>query len=728
MHSKQAKAAETFEAGLVSREDVAELLGERFGLPPSAKLASDAWRLSGGQLEILESLLEAGAADGRINVDEHAVQLVSELELRSDTMRTLTCYRALSQAARVALEELAQVAPLPRALAEKLVGQDRLCELIASGLIRVLPRGGTRPATAWIPTQAIADRLRAEAAEHLRARVHQLVLAEPLRGATPWSALGRARSLIWWYEHAHSPRSVPPTDQPVPILPAVQAANRSHQWELAADLATYALNADSSVRSSLLLERSHARRFLGDVGGAFSDLSTLHEEQRGPGAVEGMADLLHFEYGDTQGAIDLLQSTSAASNLDREQGELRAAQAMHLAYAGRFEECEGVYRTLRPGSMRERGRADVAHAMVMAQQGKTLQALRKLYKLQMTPHSDAPNWYVEELQGALFLCLLMAHGPRRTITATGVLGSREQDPFVRFDEVSVLTARISLLLSQGHSREALRLSLSLDASAEHDRTGLGVHALALGAEAAAYLGDEAQSRYLEDRYRESSMRSSGVLAPNSEASLCAAALLRGDSEAAARTLTVASSLRAAGLGAAALRVAAAGLRVSDPGCAALVVELGAETNGDVCRVFTAHGRAIVERDPHAIKRVAEEYLALGFTLHAAEAFCQVLAIAQETGITALADEATSRARLLLSLAEEIRAPHLVVPGSATVELTRREREIAVLVSQGASNRSIAQSLVVSVRTVEGHLGRIYAKLGLSGRRALSRYVQSEPGG
>ncbi len=48
-------------------------------------------------------------------------------------------------------------------------------------------------------------------------------------------------------------------------------------------------------------------------------------------------------------------------------------------------------------------------------------------------------------------------------------------------------------------------------------------------------------------------------------------------------------------------------------------------------------------------------------------------------------------------------------------LTTREREIVTLAAQGMSNRAIAQRLVVSVRTVEGHLYRAAAKLGGASR-------------
>ena len=46
------------------------------------------------------------------------------------------------------------------------------------------------------------------------------------------------------------------------------------------------------------------------------------------------------------------------------------------------------------------------------------------------------------------------------------------------------------------------------------------------------------------------------------------------------------------------------------------------------------------------------------------------------------------------------------------DLTEREREVLALVAEGRSNQGIAQTLVLSPKTVEAHVGRILAKLGL----------------
>ena len=59
-------------------------------------------------------------------------------------------------------------------------------------------------------------------------------------------------------------------------------------------------------------------------------------------------------------------------------------------------------------------------------------------------------------------------------------------------------------------------------------------------------------------------------------------------------------------------------------------------------------------------------------------------------------------------------------------LTAREREIALLVAQGRSSKEVAAALVLSVRTVDNHLQRIFAKLGVTSRAQLRTAMEETP--
>jgi len=51
----------------------------------------------------------------------------------------------------------------------------------------------------------------------------------------------------------------------------------------------------------------------------------------------------------------------------------------------------------------------------------------------------------------------------------------------------------------------------------------------------------------------------------------------------------------------------------------------------------------------------------------------------------------------------------------TEQLTEREREILALVTQGASNRQIAENLYLTEGTVKNHMSSILSKLGVRDR-------------
>lgn len=74
-----------------------------------------------------------------------------------------------------------------------------------------------------------------------------------------------------------------------------------------------------------------------------------------------------------------------------------------------------------------------------------------------------------------------------------------------------------------------------------------------------------------------------------------------------------------------------------------------------------------------------------------------------------------------STARELKSAPAAKSMSDTQRLTRREQEVAALVTDGNTNREIAEKLVLSERTVEAHIANIFSKLGTSSRAQLAAW-------
>lgn len=130
--------------------------------------------------------------------------------------------------------------------------------------------------------------------------------------------------------------------------------------------------------------------------------------------------------------------------------------------------------------------------------------------------------------------------------------------------------------------------------------------------------------------------------------------------------------------------------------------------------FTASGERIeICRTLSAAAALAS---ALGDHKQAQEWLDRAATLAEQCEATLLIGETTrQRTRLTEKVAEREAT-------DALAGLTAREREIAALASTGVTSGQIAETLFLSRRTVDAHLGQIYRKLGVSSRAALIRTV------
>ena len=137
--------------------------------------------------------------------------------------------------------------------------------------------------------------------------------------------------------------------------------------------------------------------------------------------------------------------------------------------------------------------------------------------------------------------------------------------------------------------------------------------------------------------------------------------------------------------------------------------------------YTGEGLAAAEQirgsHPHVGVLVLSQYLESSYATrlleHHPEA-CGYLLKERVSDIGALKD-----ALLRIAEGECVLDPTIVArlirrprKGGPLDELSEREREVLALVAEGRSNRGIAEILVLSPKTVEAHVGRILAKLGI----------------
>jgi DNA-binding CsgD family transcriptional regulator/tetratricopeptide (TPR) repeat protein len=148
-----------------------------------------------------------------------------------------------------------------------------------------------------------------------------------------------------------------------------------------------------------------------------------------------------------------------------------------------------------------------------------------------------------------------------------------------------------------------------------------------------------------------------------------------------------------------------------------LAELTNRCDGTLVPAMAAHAAGLVAGDVDGLEHVAEDFAAMGFLLKAAEAAMGASEAAARGGDQRRAARLAHRASELADRCETPATPMLTSPGGP-VPLTNREREVALLAASGLTSRAIAERLFLSARTVDNHLARIYAKVGVSSRAEL----------
>lgn len=165
------------------------------------------------------------------------------------------------------------------------------------------------------------------------------------------------------------------------------------------------------------------------------------------------------------------------------------------------------------------------------------------------------------------------------------------------------------------------------------------------------------------------------------------------------------------------------VRFGDQTCLDRLTDLAANTGGRLASAIAAHAAAVRDRDAAGIWAAAQQFERIGALLSAADASAQAAVAFAAADDRRHSTEAAAAATRLAAECGGIRTPALEL-AAHPLPLTVREREIANLVAAGLSNKEIAERLVVSVRTVEGHLYRACIKLDISDREDLAAMIRT----
>jgi DNA-binding CsgD family transcriptional regulator len=451
-----------------------------------------------------------------------------------------------------------------------------------------------------------------------------------------------------------------------------------------------ALATDDAQRARIAMARLAAARLdpehLDDAR-AIAERTTIHDAVHRDTVLAGLASVLSHA-----GAIE-------------ESGEL----AMRLAQSGGSDDVVRLH-ALTPAN------AWLIHA------GRGEQAIglaRDLFEVACAHTVDVPEgrgWVV----GAGATALL-ATG--RACEVEAVLQAA-MDPARRRDQagsaVALLNGRAAL--SRGRPATARRVLREAVLALERtDTHGRHHWALALLAEAEALLGDgDAARATLEHR---SAGRESLRYRRDAERARLWVTAAQGDVTGAIRqAFERADDARDAGHIGFELHFLEAALRFGSVGAAERLIDVAARVEGPLAATLRRLGEAVGSGDATRLDAVAGAFAGLGMDVHAAEAATWAARAHSDAGAADAARASTERAEDLLARCEGARTPALdlaaAAGGGLPDELTRREREVALLAVKGLSSRTIADRLAVSVRTIDNQLGRAYRKLGITSRAEL----------
>lgn len=187
----------------------------------------------------------------------------------------------------------------------------------------------------------------------------------------------------------------------------------------------------------------------------------------------------------------------------------------------------------------------------------------------------------------------------------------------------------------------------------------------------------------------------------------------------ARLTALADRAAQAGLSAVEMSALAGAFQFGELALAPRLAEVAARTQLASSAPVLLAARSIMEGNDELLVQALEALATAGYAAHLDHSESPLLTVVSPQVLRRIADAAPSRKAKNGTGEEGGSDPEWMA------QLTRREREIARLVVDGKTNAVIARITGISIRTVEGHLYQIYAKLQVRGRADLTRMAAAQ---
>ncbi|MFD4402257.1 LuxR C-terminal-related transcriptional regulator [Nocardia sp. NPDC058499] len=702
----------------LSLREVTTLLETALGGEMERSSAERLWRLAGGTVLFLRLLVAAECEAGRLRLESGVWRWSGDIGLPT----TLTCLieaqmGALDPLVREVVDILAIEEPLTLSALEELTGRRAIEEAEERGLVTVQLRDGQGLSV------GLAHPLYGEVRRDRAGTLHTLALrgrvAQAL-GRSPCSSAARLRAAVLTMQSDRPP-------EPELFMDGARIALGRGDAELCAQLAGAAATAGRGVPARWL--RAHALTMNGDGAQAEHELAALadvgDDAQRVRVAIDRVANMFWSlgRVGDAK--LVLAQARSAITDRDAQQSLIALGAVLDLCCA-----------LPRPAARAARGVLDSGCA---------------------DPAAVAQACYA--LVGALgVLGRTDQIGP---FADRGAIAARSHDTSV--SPITVHMEHVNALVNAGYLHRAQALVADVREMVADAPAPIRTAAVFVDGRAALRCGRVAEAlRALREAISGLGGHGTFGMRYACRVSLVQALALTGDGDEAADALTEAEAARHPGysfLDPELIRVRAwvvatrqppidtaiavaheaadlaaknaqftlevlalhTAVRFGDISCAERLSRLASSVDGPRAPAVARQAAALADRDGSALDEVSAEFERYGDLLAAADCAAQAASAHAYRGMRVLALASAARAR---RIATECGAHTPAVQAIIAIDarLTDRQREIATLIGHGLTNQQIADRLIVSVRTVEGHIYRAGQQLGVNTREALAAIV------